>query len=236
MNKETRLISLDTSTKCSGVATFDNCKLVDYQLFDFHKEKDVEKRIDMMGKELLSYLKKQKPDIIWIEHPQGQGSNVSMVGKLCEVLGIVRAYAIEKKVDYHEIMPSEWRKYAKFDQGKKERGELQPNVPRSCHRHAGRRHHRVLHSLHRFTRCGGTPGQPSPLCHVAVCCGRHLALHANHLRRQKKQQPYKSAAARSFHPSMRSRMDNGIRHHPLLLIRCKVRSLSYKQRKTVLSI
>ena len=57
MNKETRLISLDTSTKCSGVATFDNCKLVDYQLFDFHKEKDVEKRIHMMGKELLSYLK-----------------------------------------------------------------------------------------------------------------------------------------------------------------------------------
>ena len=124
MNKETRLISLDTSTKCSGVATFDNCKLVDYQLFDFHKEKDVERRIDMMGKELLSYLKKQKPDIIWIEHPQGQGSNVSMVGKLCEILGIVRAYAIEKKVDYHEIMPSEWRKYAKFDQGKKERDQL----------------------------------------------------------------------------------------------------------------
>ena len=124
MDKVTRLISCDTSTKCSGVATFDNCKLIDYQLFDFKKEKDVEKRIDMMGKELLTYLKKQKPDIIWIEHPQGQGSNVSMVGKLCEILGIVRAYAIEKKVDYHEVVPSVWRKYAGFNKGKKERDEL----------------------------------------------------------------------------------------------------------------
>ena len=88
------------------------------------KNKDVETRINEMGKALLSYLKKQKPDIIWIEHPQGQGRNVSMVGKLCEVLGIVRAYAIEKGIDYHEIYPSVWRQYANFEQGKKTRNEL----------------------------------------------------------------------------------------------------------------
>ena len=120
----TRLCSFDTSTNASGVATFDDAKLVDYQLFDFSKNKDVETRINEMGKALLSYLKKQKPDIIWIEHPQGQGRNVSMVGKLCEVLGIVRAYAIEKGIDYHEISPSVWRKYANFNQSKKTRNEL----------------------------------------------------------------------------------------------------------------
>lgn len=121
---KTRLCSFDTSTNASGVATFDNGLLVDYQLFDFSKNKDTESRINQMGKALLQYLKKQKPDIIWIEHPQGNGRNVSMVGKLCEIIGIVRAYAIEKKIDFHELMPSEWRKYCGIKQGSKNRNEL----------------------------------------------------------------------------------------------------------------
>lgn len=119
----TRLISIDPSTKASGVATFDDAKLVDYQLFKCD-EKEADVRIDIMGKKLLSYLKKQKPDIIYIEHPQGHGSNVSLVAMICELLGIVRAYAIEKKIEYKELSPSVWRKYCGFDQGKKKRTEL----------------------------------------------------------------------------------------------------------------
>lgn len=119
----TRLISIDPSTKASGVATFDDAKLVDYQLFKC-SDKEADDRIHKMGKELLSYLKKQKPDIIYIEHPQGHGSNVSLVGMICELLGIVRAYAIEKKIEYKELTPSVWRKYCGFAQGKKKRAEL----------------------------------------------------------------------------------------------------------------
>lgn len=119
----TRLISIDPSTKASGVATFDDACLVDYQLFQYN-DKEADDRIDKMGKSLLSYLKKQKPDIIYIEHPQGHGSNVKLVAMICELLGIVRAYAIEKKVEYKELSPSEWRKYCGFAQGKKKRDEL----------------------------------------------------------------------------------------------------------------
>ena len=119
----TRLISIDPSTKASGVSTFDDAKLVDYQLFQCN-DKEVDDRIDKMGKALLSYLKKQKPDIIYIEHPQGHGSNVSLVAMICELLGIVRAYAIEKKIEYKELSPSVWRKYCGFNQGKKKRAEL----------------------------------------------------------------------------------------------------------------
>ena len=50
---KTRLCSFDTSTNASGVATFDNGLLVDYQLFDFSKNKDTESRINQMGKALL---------------------------------------------------------------------------------------------------------------------------------------------------------------------------------------
>ena len=119
----TRLISIDPSTKASGVATFDDAKLVDYQLFK-QNDNDAEIRIHQMGADLLSYLKKQKPDIIYIEHPQGHGSNVKLVAMICELLGIVRAYAIEKKIEYKEVTPSVWRKYCGFNQGKKKRAEL----------------------------------------------------------------------------------------------------------------
>jgi len=113
----TRLISIDPSTTASGIATFDDAILVDYKLFQYD-DGETEDRIDRMGKSLLSYLKKQKPDIIYIEHPQGHGRNVNVVGIICELLGIVRAYAIEKKVEYNELTPAQWRKYCGFNQGK----------------------------------------------------------------------------------------------------------------------
>lgn len=119
----TRLISIDPSTKASGVATFDNAELVDHQVFQYN-DKEADDRINKMGMALLSYLKKQKPDIIYIEHPQGHGSNVALVGMICELLGIVRAYAIEKKIEYKELSPSVWRRYCGFKQGNKTRKEL----------------------------------------------------------------------------------------------------------------
>ena len=119
----TRLISIDPSTKASGVATFDDAILVNHQLFQYN-DAEVDDRINKMGKSLLSYLKQQKPDMIYIEHPQGHGSNVKLVAMICELLGIVRAYAIEKKIEYKELSPSEWRKYCGFNQGKKKRAEL----------------------------------------------------------------------------------------------------------------
>ena len=119
----TRLVSIDPSTKASGVATFDDAKLVDYQLFKCN-DTEVDIRIHKIGEVLLSYLIKQKPDIIYIEHPQGHGSNVALVAMICELLGIVRAYAIAKKIEYKELTPSVWRKYCGFKQGKKTRKEL----------------------------------------------------------------------------------------------------------------
>ena len=119
----TRMISIDPSTKASGVATFDDGKLIDFDLFKCN-DTDVESRIHKMGAALLDYLKKQKPDMIYIEHPQGHGKNVALVGMICELLGIVRAYAIARKIEYKELSPTVWRKYCGFNQGKKTRQEL----------------------------------------------------------------------------------------------------------------
>lgn len=119
-----KLVSLDTSTKISGCALFEDGKLVETDLINLEKEKDSDKRMNEMMKRLIFRLMSWKPDIIWVEHPQGGGNNVMIVNKLSEILGCVRTYAALKNVDYHEINPSEWRKYANIEQGKKKRDEL----------------------------------------------------------------------------------------------------------------
>lgn len=118
------LISADSSTKKSGLTLFEDGEYKEHILIDYSKEKDVETRINKMGKDILSYLIKHKPDIIVCEHPQGSGRNVSMVGKLCEVIGMMRAYAVQKNIEFHELMPSEWRSYLSLPQGSKKRDEL----------------------------------------------------------------------------------------------------------------
>lgn len=119
-----KLISADSSTKKTGLSVFENGEYVEHILIDYSKEKDVEVRINKMGKDILSYLAKHKPDMIVCEHPQGSGRNVSMVGKLCEILGIIRSYTIAKNIEYIELMPSVWRSYLGWAQGKKKRDEL----------------------------------------------------------------------------------------------------------------
>lgn len=119
-----KLLSIDESSKKTGWALFEDGKLVSYGLIDKSKDKDSEHRLNDMCRDILSILKKYKPNEIICEHPQGQGSNVLVVGMLCQIVGVIRAYAIEKNVNFQEVTPSVWRKYLGLKQGKKKRAEL----------------------------------------------------------------------------------------------------------------
>lgn len=119
-----RLVALDTSTKVSGCALFVGGKLVEHCAIDYSKEKDSELRMNMMAMSLVKRLNVWQPDIIVIEHPQGEGRNILIVNRLSEIVGAVRLYAAAKNVEFHEMMPTEWRKWAKLPQGKKKREEL----------------------------------------------------------------------------------------------------------------
>lgn len=119
-----KYIAFDQSTKKTGWSIFIDGKLENYGIIDFSKEKDSEKRINLMGKEILRLLSKEKPNMISCEHPQGEGRNVLVVSKLSEIIGIIRAYSLSKDIDFIEIMPSEWRRYCEMSQGKKKRDEL----------------------------------------------------------------------------------------------------------------
>lgn len=75
-----RFMSIDESTKKTGCALFVDGELKDYCLIDKSKDKDSEHRLNEMCKDLLAQLKEWRPDYIAIEHPQGDGRNVLVVG------------------------------------------------------------------------------------------------------------------------------------------------------------
>lgn len=49
---------------------------------------------------------------------------MQLVHTLSKILGVVLGWTISHVCEYHQIMPSEWRKYAGIKQGKKKREEL----------------------------------------------------------------------------------------------------------------
>ena len=120
----TKFVSCDTSTNNSGLALFVDGRYKEHVLINKSKIKDTYERINAMCLDIYSQLEKWKPDILWIEHPQGHGSNVDMVGKLCEILGAVRMWCLIHNCEYNEICPSEWRMYAGIEQGRAKREEL----------------------------------------------------------------------------------------------------------------
>ena len=119
-----KFVSCDTSTRCSGLALFVDGKYKKHKLIVKSNIKDSYERINDMCLSIYDQLNEWQPDVLWIEHPQGAGSNVAIVGSLCEILGAVRMWCLIHNCEYNEITPSEWRKYAGIKQGKLKREDL----------------------------------------------------------------------------------------------------------------
>ena len=120
-----KLMSIDESSKITGCALFENGELTNYLVIDKSKLKDSARRLHEMCYALWEQMKAWKPEGIYIEHPQGAGSNVLTVGMLSEIIGTARAYAIENNCEFNEVVPSAWRKMLGIKQGGgKKRAEL----------------------------------------------------------------------------------------------------------------
>lgn len=118
-------VSMDTSTKKSGLAFYQDGELKDYELIDFEKIRDVDIRINEMGKAIIDRLNIYSPTLLYIEIPKGHGRNLELVRKLATVMGIVRGWCLANECEYHDVMPSVWRGWCPdFNQGGKERDEL----------------------------------------------------------------------------------------------------------------
>ena len=125
MNKsETRFVSLDTSTTCSGLAFYVDGKLKDHAELKPDKKSEIGERMYRMAGMITEQLDKWKPDIVYIETPQGHGANVKLARELGMMLGVVMGWCASHNVDFNEVAPSQWRAWAGWKQGKLTRPEL----------------------------------------------------------------------------------------------------------------
>lgn len=124
LNNQVTAVGIDSSTKHTAISVFVNGEYSCHYLLSHDHITDVEERINSMGRDILEHLNEIKPNMVFIERPQGHGRNVDMVFKLSTILGIVRGWCIVNGSYYETVMPSTWRKHIGIQQGKKKRAEL----------------------------------------------------------------------------------------------------------------
>lgn len=118
-----KLCSIDSSTKKTGIAYFLDGQLTDYKLLDYSSISDSEQRRDEMSIGIINTLSQYDPDIVWIED-SWNALNLQTSKALTMIIGIVYAWCLINKKEFHTVFPSEWRSWLGMDQGKKKRAEL----------------------------------------------------------------------------------------------------------------
>ena len=124
-NKETTLLSLDTSSTKTGWAIFKNGIYKESGVLDWSHVKETEDRLLLMYIDIIQHIDKYEPDILVIEKDivgSGKRQNMSTINTLVKLIGGVWAYCIQLNMDtpmnfqtgefnifYIEYTPSEWR-------------------------------------------------------------------------------------------------------------------------------
>ncbi len=120
--KNNRIISIDSSTKKSAYAVFDDENYTMSELIVCN-EKDMDERFKNMSLNLLNILSNQKPNVVYIEDTVVP-RNVQTQRFLTRLQGVVYAYCVMNGCEFHTIRPTVWRKLVGIIQGKKKRDEL----------------------------------------------------------------------------------------------------------------
>lgn len=103
-----KLLSFDTSTTKTGAAYFEDGKYKESFLITPEDNADKNERFADMCRRVLSTLESYKPDIVVVEKVN-VFRNMDATRKLCELIGVVRAWTIINNVFMYEIQPTEWR-------------------------------------------------------------------------------------------------------------------------------
>lgn len=119
----TKLISLDTSTSCTGWCVFINGTYSKSGVIDKKKIKDGKLRLKEMCSAILSFIAKEKPDIIVIENTVVT-RNAEAQRMLTMILGVVYGYCITYDIDYYLLRPTEWRSLISKEKKGRKRDEL----------------------------------------------------------------------------------------------------------------
>ena len=115
-----RMISIDSSTKKTALAVFDNGEYKEVNLIDCSTINNMDERFYEMAKLIFNFLEKNKPYIIYMEETVVE-RNASTQRFLTRLQGGVYAYCMKNDCEFNTIRPTEWRKLVGIEQGKKKR-------------------------------------------------------------------------------------------------------------------
>lgn len=103
-----RVMGIDASTTCSGVAVIEDGKLIYHDVIDMKKNKDAEQRVMKMMSELGTMIMDYSPNALYIEDSWNK-QNIETTKMLSNVLGAVMYVCQDIKCDFTKLLPSAWR-------------------------------------------------------------------------------------------------------------------------------
>lgn len=114
---DTKLVTIDSSSKKSGLAYFENGVYKEHCLLDCSKQKNMDIRFEDMSRELWITLNKYKPDIVYIEETVVL-RNAQTQRFLTRLQGVVYAWCINNDCEFNTIRPTSWRAAIGMKQGR----------------------------------------------------------------------------------------------------------------------
>lgn len=120
---ETKLVSIDGSTQKTALALFTSGKYIHHTLLDFSKNKNIDSRFTTMAKGIWEFLDTYKPNIVYIEETY-TARNPQTTKVLTRLQGVVYAWCMNNECEFNTILPTQWRKYLKFNQKGAKREQL----------------------------------------------------------------------------------------------------------------
>lgn len=120
---QTKLISLDTSTKSTGAAIYINGELSTYKCFDHSSILASEERLGKMVHSILDFLSDEMPDIVAVE-TASVSRNAHTQRFLTMIIGAIYGMCVQNNCFFFSFRPSEWRKLISDEKRPRKREEL----------------------------------------------------------------------------------------------------------------
>lgn len=121
--KQCKLLSLDTSSSCSGWSIFLNGEYSKSGVFNLKKIKSSDERFKEMCTILLYTLNTEQPDIVGIEMTVVT-RNAAVQRLLTMILGVVYGWCVIHNVEFIMLRPTEWRALISSEKKGRKRDEL----------------------------------------------------------------------------------------------------------------
>ena len=113
-----RVLAFDQATKLTGLAVYDDGKLVSSGLLDHQRTYNIEERFNKMSKSVCGQIDSWKPDLVIFEDTDLQ-TNPAVMKKLANMQGVIMGHCILADIPYLIYKPQVWRSKLGFKQGPK---------------------------------------------------------------------------------------------------------------------